>query len=70
MPAYLEGMGADVDVRPDPSGRFGATVVGTFSGTPGGPRVLLIGHMDTVFDPGTAAARPFGSMTASPTARV
>ena len=23
------------------------------------PRVLLIGHMDTVFDPGTAAARPF-----------
>ena len=24
-----------------------------------GPRVLLIGHMDTVFDPGTAAARPF-----------
>ena len=25
----------------------------------GGPRVLLIGHMDTVFDPGTAAERPF-----------
>jgi glutamate carboxypeptidase len=57
--AYLEGMGADVDVRPDPSGRYGATVVGTFSGTPHGPRVLLIGHMDTVFDPGTAADRPF-----------
>ena len=57
--AYLEGMGADVHVRPDPSGRYGATVVGTFSGTPGGPRVLLIGHMDTVFDPGTAADRPF-----------
>ena len=57
--AYLEGMGADVDVRPDPSGRYGATVVGTFSGTPRGPRVLLIGHMDTVFDPGTAADRPF-----------
>ena len=57
--AYLEGMGADVDVRPDPTGRHGATVVGTFNGTAGGPRVLLIGHMDTVFDPGTAAARPF-----------
>ena len=57
--AYLEGMGADVDVRPDPSGRYGATVVGTFTGTSGRPRVLLIGHMDTVFDPGTAAARPF-----------
>ena len=26
-----------------------------------GPRLLLIGHMDTVFDPGTAAARPFRS---------
>ncbi|HET9083857.1 MAG TPA: M20 family metallopeptidase [Candidatus Limnocylindrales bacterium] len=57
--AYLEGMGADVDVRPDPTGRHGATVVGTFDGTAGGPRLLLIGHMDTVFDPGTAAARPF-----------
>jgi glutamate carboxypeptidase len=34
-------------------------VVATFSGRTGGPRVLLIGHMDTVFDPGTAAERPF-----------
>jgi glutamate carboxypeptidase len=57
--AFLDDLGADVDVRPDPGGRFGATVVGTFRGTSGGPRVLLIGHMDTVFDPGTAAARPF-----------
>lgn len=57
--AYLEGMGADVEVRPDRTGRYGATIVGTFIGTAGGPRVLLIGHMDTVFDPGTAAARPF-----------
>ena len=57
--AYLEGMGADVDVRADPTGGHGATVVGTFDGPAGGARVLLIGHMDTVFDPGTAAARPF-----------
>jgi glutamate carboxypeptidase len=57
--SFLEGIGAAVDVRPDPSGRFGSTVVGTFDGTPGGPRVLLIGHMDTVFEPGTAAERPF-----------
>jgi glutamate carboxypeptidase len=57
--AFLKGLGAEVEVRPDPDGRFGATVVGTFRGMPGGPRVLLIGHMDTVFDPGTAAARPF-----------
>jgi glutamate carboxypeptidase len=57
--AFLEDLGAEVDVRPDPTGRYGSTVVGTFTGSPGGARVLLIGHMDTVFDPGTAAARPF-----------
>jgi len=56
---FLEGLGARVEHRPDPDGRFGATVVGTFEGRLGAPRVLLIGHMDTVFDPGTAAARPF-----------
>ena len=56
---FLVELGADVDIRPDPHGRFGNTVVGTFSGATGGPRVMLIGHMDTVFDPGTAAARPF-----------
>jgi glutamate carboxypeptidase len=33
-------------------------VIGRLNGT-GRTRVLLIGHMDTVFDPGTAAARPF-----------
>ena len=56
---FLEGLGATVEHRPDPEGRYGATVVGTFEGRAGAPRVLLIGHMDTVFDPGTAAARPF-----------
>ena len=36
------------------------TVVGVFDGArTGGPRLLLIGHMDTVFEPGTAAERPF-----------
>ena len=34
-------------------------MIATFDGRPGAPRVLLIGHMDTVFDPGTAAERPF-----------
>ena len=58
--ADLERMGARVERRPDPSGRFGDTVVGTFEGTPGaGPRLLLIGHMDTVFSDGTVAQRPF-----------
>jgi glutamate carboxypeptidase len=60
--AFMEADGATVDVRPDPAGQLGATVIGTWEGehgTPSGPRILLIGHMDTVFDPGTAAARPF-----------
>jgi glutamate carboxypeptidase len=53
-------LGATVEVRPDPDGRFGASVIGRFDGEPGaGPRILVIGHLDTVFDPGTAAARPF-----------
>ena len=60
--SFMEADGATVEVRPDPAGRLGATVIGTWDGqhgTPDGPRVLLIGHMDTVFDPGTAAERPF-----------
>jgi glutamate carboxypeptidase len=56
---FLSGLGADIDIRPDPEGRFGNTIVATIDGGKGGARVLLIGHMDTVFDPGTAAARPF-----------
>ena len=58
--AELRALGAQVDRRPDPGGRFGDTVIGTFKGRPGaGPRLLLIGHMDTVFEVGTAARRPF-----------
>lgn len=57
--AFLAGLGATVERRPDPAGRLGDTVVATFRGDASGPRALLIGHMDTVFDPGTAAARPF-----------
>jgi glutamate carboxypeptidase len=34
------------------------TVVGTIRGA-GGARVLMVGHMDTVFDDGTASERPF-----------
>jgi glutamate carboxypeptidase len=56
---FLGELGAEIDVRPDPEGRFAKTVVATFHGRPDGPRVLLIGHMDTVFDAGTAASRPF-----------
>ena len=57
--SFLSELGADIDLRPDPEGRFGNTVVATFRGALHGPRVLLIGHMDTVFDPGTVAERPY-----------
>jgi len=59
---FMAHRGATVERRPDPAGRLGSTVIGTWRGGPeasGAPRVLLIGHMDTVFDPGTAAERPF-----------
>ena len=56
---FLSDLGADIDIRPDPEGRFGNTIVATFEGKADGPRVMLVGHMDTVFDPGTAAERPF-----------
>jgi glutamate carboxypeptidase len=37
--------------------QLGDLVIGRLTGS--GPRLLLIGHMDTVFEPGTAALRPF-----------
>ncbi len=54
--------GWEVERRPHaPSNgesQLGDLVIGTVHGS-GGPRVLLIGHMDTVFDEGTVAERPF-----------
>jgi glutamate carboxypeptidase len=41
----------------DHTADLGDLVIGRLPGD--GPRLLLIGHMDTVFEPGTAAARPF-----------
>lgn len=38
--------------------QLGDLVIGTTEGA-GGPNVLLVGHMDTVFDEGTVAERPF-----------
>ena len=58
--AELDSLGASVDRRPDRTGRHGDTVIGRFQGRPGaGPRILLIGHMDTVFEEGTVTKRPF-----------
>ncbi len=54
---FLERMGAKVEQRAHDT--LGETVVGTFEGAGAGPRLLLIGHLDTVFDEGTAAERPF-----------
>src|SRR5918994_2664092 len=55
---FLERLGATVELRPHET--LGDTVDATFDGAAGsGPRLLLIGHLDTVFDEGTAAERPF-----------
>ena len=59
----LRELGAEVARIPHaPSGdgpRLGDLVVGRIDGD--GPRLLLIGHMDTVFEDGTAAERPYRS---------
>lgn len=55
----LRALGARVTSHPNDLG-LGETVIGEFVGSdPTGPSLLCIGHMDTVFDEGTAAERPF-----------
>lgn len=55
---FLADLGGRVDVRPDDV--FGDTVVGVFDGALAlGPTVVLVGHLDTVFDRGTSSERPF-----------
>ncbi len=49
----------DADVEIVPNERLGDTVVGRFEGDAEGPSVMLVGHMDTVFDAGTVGQRPF-----------
>jgi glutamate carboxypeptidase len=60
--ARLFANGWHVERRPHRPGvgqpTLGDLVIGTLRGS-GGPRVLLVGHMDTVFDEGTVAQRPF-----------
>ncbi len=56
--ASLAELGAEVERHsPADDPRLGDLVIGRLHGE--GPRVLLIGHMDTVFGEGTTAARPF-----------
>ncbi|HEY8134808.1 MAG TPA: M20 family metallopeptidase [Candidatus Limnocylindrales bacterium] len=52
----LRELGAEMRVLPHAT--YGDTVVGVLEGR-GRGRALLIGHLDTVFEPGTAAERPF-----------
>ena len=58
---WLSELGAAVERIPhrpaEGEAPLGDLLIGRIPGT--GPRLLLIGHMDTVFDPGTAAARPY-----------
>jgi glutamate carboxypeptidase len=55
----LQALGATVTAHPNDQD-LGETIVGEIAGTdPTGPMLLCIGHMDTVFDPGTAEKRPF-----------
>jgi glutamate carboxypeptidase len=55
----LRALGGRVASHPNDQG-LGETIVAEFAGTdPHGPVLLCIGHMDTVFDEGTAAERPF-----------
>ena len=60
--ARMRDRGYEVDRRrhapADDEPQLGDLVIGTIEGV-GGPNVLLVGHMDTVFDDGTVAERPF-----------
>ena len=59
----LRELGAQIERVPhEPANgmQLGDLVIGRLDGD--GPRLLLIGHMDTVFDEGTAAERPYRSV--------
>lgn len=70
--ARFRAGGWDVERRPHAPAageqRLGDLVIGRLRGA-GTTRILLVGHMDTVFDEGTAAERPFridGSIATGP----
>jgi glutamate carboxypeptidase len=54
----LKALGASVETVPAEADGLPDNVVATWTGA-GKARILLIGHIDTVFGPGTAAARPY-----------
>lgn len=58
MIARLKALGATIESVPAKVPGLPDNTVATLKGT-GKGRILMIGHLDTVFEPGTAAARPF-----------
>ena len=64
--AYLEGrfQSFGFSTRIERQKEYGNHLVATHSGSaPNGPRILLIGHIDTVFPEGEAGRRPFAIST-------
>jgi glutamate carboxypeptidase len=58
LAARLIQLGADVRTEPAEAAGLPGNLVAVFHGT-GKGRILIIAHVDTVFGPGTVAARPF-----------
>ena len=56
--ARLKALGAAVETTPAEEAGLPENTVATFTGT-GKARILIIGHIDTVFGPGTVAHWPF-----------
>lgn len=58
LTAELKALGMTVESIPAEAPNLGANTVATLTGR-GKTRILIIGHTDTVFEPGTAKARPY-----------
>jgi glutamate carboxypeptidase len=56
----LQALGAEVRYEPAEAPELPDNLLAVFHGT-GKGKILIIAHIDTVFGPGTAAARPFSS---------
>jgi len=56
--ARLKALGAMIETVPAEAPGLPENIVATVKGT-GKTRILMIGHLDTVFGPGTVAKRPF-----------